>query len=221
MKIIKNLNMNIVKKGIGFNRREDLDYTNNGSKIKGYDYKGIPITTLREDGVTYLHINAMGAENVEFTKYDWDETEESKLEFEFNGLADFYLEKLIDSCEKILAKIHELNEECEAETLDIATVIKRLEFEKLYCEAFICKARYSVRWWEIDMYNLRRIKFAYNSLEEYVEILSDMINSTDKFFLEENKKMVRCYIKRFEKCGYVILNCSDSNQTLQKLKEVM
>ena len=77
------------------------------------------------------------------------------------------------------------------------------------------------RHWEIDMYNLRRIKFGYDSLAEYVEMITNMINSADKFFLEENKKMVRCYIKRFEKCGYIVLDCSDRNQRLKKMREAM
>ena len=118
--MVKNLSKVIVKNYEGFNLREDLNFSDDGNNFRGFDYKGLPITTLRSnvDGCVYLSIRVDYLDN-DFTYYDWMETEEYKLANEFNGVREFDIDKLIENCERIIAKVNELNEKArEAKELE-------------------------------------------------------------------------------------------------------
>jgi len=109
MKIVKNLSVENIREFEGFVRREDLDFFENGKHYKGFSYKRIPITTLREDIITYLCIRVDYLEN-EFTyeewmKYkEWMQSEEYKLCDKFNGVFEFDIDELVEIIETIIKK---------------------------------------------------------------------------------------------------------------------
>ena len=111
MKIVKNLSVKNIREFEDFIRREDLDFIENGKRYKAFSYKGIPITTLREDIITYLCIRVDCLEN-EFTykewmKYkEWMQSEEYKLCDKFNGVFEFDIDELVEIIENIVKKIY-------------------------------------------------------------------------------------------------------------------
>lgn len=109
MKIVKNLTVANIKKIEGMVRREDLDFNDDGNHFRGFEYKGMPITTLRSQDTTYLSIRVDYLKK-SFTSNEWYETEEYKLCDEFNGVGEFDLDKLIENLEKVINKVNELNE---------------------------------------------------------------------------------------------------------------
>lgn len=108
MKLVKNLSKVNIRNIDGFERREDLDFTDDGNKFKGYSYKGMPITTIRCKGETCLSVRVDYLRN-KFDYKTWMRTEEYKLCDEFNGVSEVDIDKLVENLEKIIAKVNELN----------------------------------------------------------------------------------------------------------------
>ena len=163
-KMIKNLSKNVVKADSRFHLREDLNFTDDGNRFRGFDYKGLPITTLRADGETYCSIRVDYLDN-QFTYQEWMETKEYKLADEFNGVEEIDLDELIENCERILAKVEEMNEHCKAEVLDMTPVVERLRYEQNMLTAVIEEAKTSVRWWELDQWQMRYTMDAFKNIK--------------------------------------------------------
>lgn len=204
MKMVKNLSKVIVRNYEGFNLREDLNFSDDGNYFRGFDYKGLPITTLRSniDGTTYLTIRVDYLDN-EFTWEDWRATEEYNLEDEFNGVSEFDLDKLIENCEKIIAKVNELNEKARNEVINMDEVetTKRLEAEMI--EATVEYAKENLKWWNLRDYYLKEAKEYIKSLmERHDRMLEEDLEKMDN---RRKKEMVQ----RLEKYGYVYVKEDD------------
>ena len=107
MKMVKGLTkVNASKYGIEV--APQYDFTDDGNRFRGFIYKGMPMTQCRANGECYLAIRVDYLEN-NFTFKEWMETEEYKLEDEFNGVSEFDIEKLIENLERIIAKVNEMN----------------------------------------------------------------------------------------------------------------
>lgn len=202
MKMIKNLNMNIVKKNIGFNRREDLDFEDDGNHFKGYDYKGLPITTLRSDGNTFLAIREDYLNN-NFTFDDWRKTEEYKLTDEFNYCSEVDLDKLIENCERIVKKIEEMNKQMETEEVDTTKAEERIAEEIYMVKGLICDVKKDLEWWNLREYDLKRAADMLRYEERELKQLQSMDFSTME--IREKRKIVQ----GVEEYGYVKFRMDD------------
>lgn len=180
MKMVKNLSKVIVRNYEGFNLREDLNFSDDGNYFRGFDYKGLPITTLRSniDGTTYLSIRVDYLHN-EFTWEDWSSTEEYKLEDEFNGVSEFDLDKLIENCEKIIAKVNELNEKARNEVINMDEVETRILEEAEMIEVVVEYTKENLKWWNLRDYYLTKAK-------EYIKRLME---KHDRMLEEDLEKM--------------------------------
>lgn len=162
MTIIKNLSKTIVSKNPNFHVREDLNFSDDGNRFRGFDYKGMPITTLRADNETYLSIRVDYLHN-NFTYNEWMGTEEWKLADEFNGVSEIDLDKLIDNLEKVIAKVNAMNKAAETESIDMTDVKEKAASQVKKIDAAINKAK-SIDWWKMQDYELRQIKDYMTSL---------------------------------------------------------
>lgn len=162
MTIIKNLSKTIVSKNPNFHVREDLNFSDDGNRFRGFDYKGMPITTLRADNETYLSIRVDYLHN-NFTYNEWRGTEEWKLADEFNGVSEIDLDKLIDNLEKVIAKVDAMNKAAETESIDMTDVKEKAASQVKKIDAAINKAK-SIDWWKMQDYELRQIKDYMTSL---------------------------------------------------------
>ena len=162
MTIIKNLSKTIVSKNPNFHVREDLNFSDDGNRFRGFDYKGMPITTLRADNETYLSIRVDYLNN-NFTYNEWMGTEEWKLAYEFNGVSEIDLDKLIDNLEKVIAKVNAMNKAAETESIDMTDVKEKAASQVEKIDAAINKAK-SIDWWKMQDYELRQIKDYITSL---------------------------------------------------------
>lgn len=210
---IKNLNKNIVKKYEDFHLREDLNVEDDGNHFRGFDYKGLPITTLRTGDKTYLDIDIYYLDDIQFTWREWRETEESKLTGEFNGCDEVDLEKLIDNCERIIAKVNELNEMAKADVVDMTEVKKRLavEYELIY--RTVKDAKNDLKWWQLEKYDLNRAKDNMN----YLIGIGNRIAKFNEFTLSRRRKKELC--EMLEEYGFVKLSENDSS--VKNLKEMI
>ena len=200
-KTITNLSKSIVKADSRFNVREDLNFNDDGNRFKGFDYKGLPITTLRSDGLTYLCIRVDYLSN-EFTYEDWSKTEEYRLADEFNGVPEIDFERLVENCERIIAKVDELNRKVASEELDMTAVCDRLKEEKYFLMEAAETAKVSIRWWELDSYRLDRVRDAMKGVEREIQRITKLMKELDKGELATGEK--RRYFQRMEQYGYVV-----------------
>lgn len=204
MKMVKNLSKVIVRNYEGFNLREDLNFSDDGNYFRGFDYKGLPITTLRSniDGITYLTIRVDYLDN-EFTWEDWRATEEYNLEDEFNGVSEFDLDKLIENCEKIIAKVNELNEKARNEVINMDEVETRILEEAEMIEATVEYAKENLKWWNLKDYYLKEAKeYIKRLMEKHDRMLEEDLEKMDN---RRKKEMVQ----RLEKYGYVYVKEDD------------
>lgn len=209
---IKNLNKNIVKKYDAFNLREDLNFSDDGNYFRGFDYKGLPITTLRADDTTYLCIRVDYLKDNQFTYNEWRKTEEYKLTDEFNGVSEIDLDKLIENCERIIAKIAEMNAERENEIIDMTPVVERMGTEIKIIDKALDEVKANLKWWELPDYKLRRAKYYIDCLTKDRKYLKekDVINITRR-----EKKSLREYVDN----GYIRIK--EDNFYIRELKEMM
>jgi len=215
MKTIKNLSKNTVKANIGFNLREDLNFSDDGNYFRGFDYKGMPITTLRADGITYLSVRVDYLNN-QFTFEDWSNTEEYMLADEFNGVEEIDLDKLIENCERIIAKVAELNKKAEEEEVDMEPVVEMLKDEKEQIETLLENAK-QIKWWELEGYSLKSIQRAYKGLLDYAKRIDRKISGIENHTM--TVKEARQMAQGANKYGYI--EYRKDNYWARELREAM
>lgn len=202
MKMVKNLSKVIVRNYEGFNLREDLNFSDDGNYFRGFDYKGIPITTLRSDDATYLSIRVDYLNN-EFTYREWMKTDEYDLADEFNGVYDFDLDKLIDNCERIIVKINELNEKAHKEEIDTKPIEEQLNKEIKMAENVIDFVKTHLKWWELSDYELKSVsRYMKKTLSDIEEIKNIDFEKIDKFSLRRMRESLNDY-------GYIKIRKDD------------
>lgn len=193
MKMVKNLSKVIVRNYEGFNLREDLNLGDDGNYFRGFDYKGLPITTLRSNDETYLSIRVDYLDN-EFTYHEWMETDEFNLANEFNGVYDFDLDKLIDNCERIIAKVNELNEKAREEVIDTKPIEEQLNKEIKMAENVIGFVQTHIKWWKLNIYELKNVSlFMRRTLKEIEEMKNIDFENIDKFSLRRMRESLNEY----------------------------
>ena len=199
MKMIKNLSKANIRNYEGFEVREDLNFTDDGNYFRGFSYKGMPITTMRKEEITYLSIRVDYLEN-EFTFKEWAKTEEFKLEDEFNGVFEFDMDKLIENLEKVIAKVAEMNEAARNEKIDTNEVEATLASEIMYAEMVIESFKKNFKWYEVSEYKLKSLLACLKNLQRDVD-RARLIN-----FDELDRKTKKHYIESLENYGYVLLD---------------
>ena len=210
--MIKNLSKNVVKKNNNFHLRPDLDFADDGNRFRGFDYKGLPITTLRTEDRTWLSIRIDYIyRNKNFTYREWLATEESKLADEFNcGVSEFSLDKLIDNCEKILAKIDELEEFAKNDVIDIGVLKSHRVSEKWLCKDVIEEAKKDLQWWKLEIFDLKQIKNGICRLERTIERLENMD------FEHMSRSQKKNYTEYIEEYGHMVIGENDYD--IQKIR---
>lgn len=204
MKMVKNLSKAIVKNYEGFNLREDLNFVDDGNHVRGFDYKGLPITTLRSNAndCVYLLIRVDYLDN-DFHYEDWMDTEEYKLAREFNGVSEFDLDKLIENCERIIAKVNELNEKARNEVIDTTEVEEAIQAEAKMVEEAIEYVIANLKWLNLKDGYLKMTKdYIFKLIDRQEMILGKDVKQMPN---KDKKELVR----KLEKYGYVYTKEND------------
>lgn len=212
MKMVKNLTLANIRNIDGMVRREDLDFTDDGNRFKGFEYKGMPITTLRANGKTYLAVRVDYLEN-SFTFNEWFATEEYKLCDEFNGVSEFDLDKLIENLERIIAKADEMDAKAEAEDIDTTEVEQVLKSEIEYAEKAIADFKANYDWFNADNYSLKNYVHYAKNLQSNI----DSAKAIDFTTLSRRQKAE--FAQRLNECGYVKFH--NDGFYIEQLKEAI
>lgn len=130
----------------GFIKREDLNFSDDGNRFIGFEYKGMPITYLKSDGEFYLSVRVDYLDN-SFTYNEWMKTEECRLTDEFNGVSSIDADKLVENIEKIINKVNELNFIAENEEIDMTAVKVKVEEEIKMAQEVVDDFKKNFEWW--------------------------------------------------------------------------
>ena len=196
MKIVKNLSKANIRKYEGFERREDLDFEDDGNYFRGFSYKGMPITTLRSDNITYLCVRVDYLEN-EFTYKEWMQTKEHGLCDKFNGVTEFDIDELIENIETIAVKVAEMNEAAMNDEIDTTDAEIALANEIANAEQVVENFKANFKWYDASTYQLRTL-MAYMK-NQVAEIERAKVMN----IAEMSKKEKRQIAERFTNYGYV------------------
>lgn len=211
-KMVKSLTVANIRNIEGMVRREDLDFTDDGNRFRGFSYKGMPITQCRSYGETYLLIRVGDLSN-EFTYREWMDTKEFALCDEFNGVSEIDLDKLIENLEKVIAKVKEMNEKASNEVIDTTDMEAKLIEEIKYAESIVEEFKANFKWYDASSYEL-------NSLIKYLKSTEKEIAYAKSIdFSKMESKKVRLYRDIFKRYGYVRFQNNDF--CIQKMIEAL
>ena len=215
--MIKNLSKNTCKKYPDFHIREDLNFEDDGNHFRGFDYKGLPITTLRSENLTYCSIRIDYLRDNEFTWQEWHEAGGNAIADEFNCCDEIDLDKLIVNCEKCFQLINELNEKARTEELDMSRVVNRLLDEYQMLHNFIEKVKKNLHWWNLDKYDIDIASRYTKSLINTEDKIRTLLFSTkvEELSRKEKKHM----IENLENYGYVEFRLT--NFYVEQLEKMM
>lgn len=188
----------------GFVRRKDLDFTDDGSSFRGYDYKGLPITYCKYMDKYYVSVRVDYQEHF-FTWKDWMKTDEYRLADEFNGTSNVDVEKLKANCEAIIKKVAELDAEVNNEVIDTKPLKDELLKEIEYGDNIISSFKKNFKWWEVEKFKLNRLVDHLNSAICMVERASSLYHNFDLLRTID----VRTYKQRFDEYGYIVIKQND------------
>lgn len=180
MKIVKGLTKaNASKYGIEI--REDLNFTDDGSRFRGFSYKNMPMTQCVYQGECFLAIRVdyLYSKN-NFTMAEWYQTEESRLADKFNGVSEFDIEDLIRTLEVIIAKVNEMNQKASVSEKEEEMILEEMDKEKEELKDFLDEIRKSeIRWWSVSSYKLKDAQRYIQDLERKM-LKSSMIKRNIK-----------------------------------------
>ena len=211
MKTVKNLSIANIK-GTNFVRREDLDFSDDGSRFRGFSYKGLPITTLYSDGRVYCDVRPDYLQYKGVPWEMWKETEEYKLCDKYNGTSELIdLEDLANICDRVLAKLDSMK--AEMNNMDLSEqkskVWEVLKKEEAELKEFIEKAEgfnffKSFMDDKISDWDIKNIKDYLSSLKKDYARIIKMISELRMDIM--SKKDIIHYADLASR-GHVVLTC--------------
>lgn len=213
MKMITGLTKANIK-NTGIELAPEHDFTDDGSRFRGFIYKGMPMTQCRADGECYLAIRVDYLDN-EFDYKEWMNTKEYQLEDEFNGVSEFDMDKLIENLEKIIAKVNEMNTAAKSEELDMTPVKEALKTEIEYAESVVNEFKTNFKWYDADGYKLRSLVDYLKSEEREIAHAKDLLKNADTL----EKKSQRHMLISLKEYGYVEIR--SNSFYLNQMKEAL
>lgn len=186
MKMVKGITkVNANKYGIEV--APQYDFNDDGNRFRGFQYKGIPMTQCRADGICYLCIRVDYLNN-NFTYNEWAETEEYDLCDKFNGVTEFDIEELVENLERVIAKIDEMNANAKVSEAEIEKVKSIVNKEVSDIENFLDEVKHSdFEWWKLDGYDFNRICDRMKSLNKKIDLGHKLINTLSRMSIKDQK----------------------------------
>lgn len=207
---MKTITENRIKGIEGFRRAPELDFTDDGSRFIGFEYKGLPLTQHRSSQYgTYLCFRVDYISHKKgFTYDDYSNTSWYPLCDKYNGVTELpELEEIIKDLEVVIAGIKELEEKVNNETIDYSKVVERAKFEKKIVEECIANFKVKFEWWNCKSdWDLRKARDYMNSLQNQVNRLEKLIANPEadtniRYISQKVEK--GCYIETEEDDFYI------------------
>lgn len=194
----------------GFTRREDLDFTDDGSRFTAYEYNGLVITKATYRGEYYISVRVDYLKDVDFIHEDYYNKDWYRLADEFNGVREVDVDKLKENMDIIKKGVEELNEEIKSDPIDKDLIETELKKEANEIEQFLNENIY-IDIMKFDEYQVRSFKRYFDGLKSKL----DRINSK-----LEKQNYTRHDYKMVQKYNYLIFNGLDKDFYVKEIREL-
>lgn len=187
----------------GWERREDLDFRDDGTKFKAFEYyNGLVATYTKADGEYYLSLRVDYLGDLVYEEYS--KMESYKLADEFNGVKEIDAEKVCKNAEVIMKEYLAVKEEVESRTIDMATIMDQAKKEKSMVERVLEDSNLTLEDLESFDYNeLRRLKDYRNHIKKDIDIRIE--NLLDQKYTHKQLRQIEYKIKN---CGYLAVDAN-------------
>lgn len=176
-------------------RRPEWDFSDDGTRFYGYEYKNLPITYAKAGGEMYFSMRPDYIKD--FSYIDYREKNWYMLCDKFNGVDEIDPEELINALEIVVAGIANLRNEIASATIDFAAVNACKEREIAMIDAAIKKVKNEFNWLDAEA-------FAVNAVRESVKYLKDYRTKLERLE-EENTRYMRDIAYRVKTSGYIFV----------------
>ena len=194
----------------GFRRAPEHDFSDDGNRFTGWEYKGLPISQHRSAQCgTFVSFRVdYIAHRKGFTYDDYSKTPWYKLCNKYNGVSELpEIEEIVKDLEIVVAGIKELEEKVKNEKLDYSKVVERAKLEKKAIEDYINKFKSEFNFWECKSdWSLKKAKEYVQTLSRKIEKLSVLIENP------ESDSNIRNIYQRVEKYLYLEVNIESDNE---------
>lgn len=199
MKIVTNLTEKNIN-GTGIIRRPDMDFSDDGTRFRMFQYKDLFLSITKYKGTIYLDMR-VDYMKTDFPYSDWSKVEECKLCEKYNGnFTEFDMEEFIKDCDIVLAKIRKMNEAFNKEEIDSEAILNQLtkEFGTLLLKMAEFK---KFNWWNASKYDVDKFYDYFKSLEKIGVTIYDYINKIKGNKLE--KKVLKEFLNSMNNYDYI------------------
>ena len=206
-------------KGTPIVRRPDWDFEDDGSNFRCFEYRGLRISVTTWDGELFLAIREEGL--AQFPSHDWFDTEEYKLTNKYNGIRDgFDLDELFSDCDKIIAKIEELNKAFKEEVIDWRPVYAKIEEEILQASTLAEKYK-TIKWWNIPekSWDFREYTDYFRSFMRQIESAQKTLVAISSQTIE--KRRLKEHVYSLKNYGYVCMKVNKDDFYIKHLDELL
>lgn len=201
-------------KKLGFERREDMDFSDDGSSFKGFIYKGLPLTYLKSNGEYFISLRIDYLNELNYDEYS--KMKSYELSDEFNGVSYVDGNKLVENAEAILKEYKEFADQYNTLELDVDVLVKELEKEKIAAEKILEDANNNIDIFKVDIkyssYELTRVINYGNSL---IREINNKINSLENG--SYNKPTLRAMLRLYYEYNYIV-DTSDKSFYVETIK---
>lgn len=201
--------VNLLKKG--FERREDLDFTDDGARFTAYEYEGIVVTKTTWNKEYFISVRVDYLRDNEFTYDDYAEKDWYKLCDEFNGVAEVDVDKLIENIKIIKKGIEDLKQEIKKDPIDVELIEKHLKEELEEIGDFIRENK-TINILRFSESEIRILKSYFDSLKRTEQAIIDKLNK---------KNYTRYDYKFVQRYGYLKFKGEEEEFYCKEIKNII
>jgi len=185
----------------GWERREDLDFRDDGTKFKALQYKnGLIATYAKAEGEYYLTLRIDYLNDLVFEEYS--KMDSYKLADEFNGVTEIDADKVCQNAEEIMEEYLILKEEVEKQEVDLNRIFTQVKKEKSLVDRVLAESNITIdELSSISSYDLKNLKDYRSSIERDIDRV--ISNLADKVYCHRD---LRKMIYKLDSCGYLVIN---------------
>ena len=196
---MKTLTENRISKIPGFTRASEHDFSDDGNRFIGFEYKGLPLSQCRNSCGTFLafRIDYLSEDTkLKFigTWEDYSKQPWYPLCNKYNGVDELpEMDEIVKDLETVVTGIKELEKKLEATPVDTDMILKRLNSE------------------------LALAQHAYSHYKSNIDLFSEGLNDYD---VDDARRYIKAIKGDFDKINSTIHNIENKTLSVSRLREL-
>lgn len=195
----------------GFERREDLDFRDDGTRFTAYEFNGIVVTKASWNNEYFISVRVDYLRDNDFTYSDYSKKDWYKLCDEFNGVTEVDVDKLKHNINIIKRGIEDLKEEIKNDPIDVELIEEHLKKELEEVGDFIRENKI-VDILKYSEFEIRTLKNYFDSLKTREKSIIDKLN---------NKNYTRYDYQFVQEYGYLKFKGEENEFYCKEIKNIL